>query len=569
MTRHHLPFFGHLVVWPFLFVAFVLLTAQGCGSDADPDAFGASSGGRRDSGDGDGICLLNNCDIDRDCGDCSEGRTSCFQKEHRCVACGPNAGGKNCAAGSTCTKYGNCVKNGVTCAEDANGVPTISCQNNADCGACGPKFQVCDRSTNKCVGCLPDNKTNCQSTDTCSKDNVCVPKCPKECKEDADCGECGANAKEAHACNKHVCAQCSPTKPCPDGGVCDLAHGTCVRPCGLGRPGVSNCREDGNCSGCQGTTDCREPAVGGGDGVCAAPVTGCSDLGKGVIVLPEPFSRFTNACSNDNDCSTINADINVGSLLREATGLDAIKDGNLSYGMRACASVEVLDKSCGVCVPCKQDTDCVDIDITQVAGDMFGPLGSVGAALLLDKAFGPNDRKIHMFCQNVAGDYGVCLPCPNILGRCAQTSDEVPPTGSCDHDVCETGTPLGMQCSAPCVAEVCAKDPYCCLKEWDLQCKTDVELYCKDRTCEPDKCTYREEGWYCFEDATKGGYRCTGDPENPGDPSTGGGHQCATGRSCVRTGNKGPKDKADLCQTEGDNNECPVGSLGKPRCVLD
>jgi hypothetical protein len=341
-----------------------------------------------------------------------------------------------------------------------------------------------------------------------------------------------------------------------------MDHGTCIKPCGLGRPGKSNCEGDANCGGCEGTTKCKLP-VNGGEGVCAAPATGCSDIGKNIFVLPDPFSRYTNLCSTDTDCSNVSVDLNVGKILRDVTGLDLIKDGNLSYGMHACASVEVLDKSCGVCVPCKQDTDCMDIDATKVAGDIFGPLGSIGASILLDKAFGPNDHKIHMFCQNVAGDYGVCVPCPNMLSRCAQTNDAVPASGSCDHGVCQSGNALGVNCELPCVAQVCAKDPYCCIKEWDYQCKVDVDLYCKDRTCEPDKCIYRPAGWYCFDDTSKGGYKCTGER---GVEQIAEGKQCALNQECRRDG-AGPKAPAILCTSEGDNVPgCPVGSLGKPKC---
>lgn len=561
---------SHLFALPLALLALLLVVAPGCGSDdEDPDAFG-SSGGKRDGGRGDGeddgICLLNNCDLDRDCADCSGERTICNKAEHRCIACGPNAGGKDCKAGSYCTKYGDCVPNGVTCAEDANGVPTISCKNTADCGACGPDYRVCNTSTGKCVGCVADNTTNCQSTDTCKNDE-CVAKCPAECSTDDDCGECGVPGREAHACNKHVCAQCSPTKPCADGKLCDLEHGTCVDPCGLGRAGVSNCTEDGNCAGCEGTTKCKLP-VNGGEGVCAVPANGCSDLGTGIFVLPDPFSRYTNACSNDEDCAGVSADLNIGKILRDITGIGGIKDGNLSYGMNSCASVEVLDRSCGVCVPCKQDTDCQDIDIKQVAGDLFGPLGSVGAAILLDKVFGPNDHKIHMYCQNVAGDYGACLPCPNMLARCAQTSEGVPAEGSCDHEVCETGGPLGLNCGS-CVQAVCAKDPYCCLKEWDYQCKVNVDLYCKDKTCEPNNCMYRDAGWYCNENAKLGGYECSGERDKKGTLQ---GHQCDGQTEECRTNGEGPKAPAILCTSETNQNGtnpvpgCPYGSKGKPKC---
>jgi hypothetical protein len=546
--------------------ALLMLLAEGCGSDGDPAPFksttGKRDGGSSGGGDDGQICLLNNCTDDTDCRDCDGERKTCDKAEKRCIACGPNAGNKSCKPGYYCTKYGDCSANSVKCDEDANGVPTIVCQNTADCGACGPKFKVCDTSTNRCVGCTTDNTSNCQSTDVC-KNDTCSPKCPKSCQADDDCGECGATGHEAHACNKHICAQCSPTTPCPDGGKCDFDHGTCIAPCGVPVQNASNssCTMDGQCSGCTGNTKCKLP-VNGGAGVCAVPAPGCSEVGH--VALPDPFNKFTNLCSTDNDCSNVSADLNVGKILRDMTGLGVIKDANLSYAMHACASVEVLDRSCGVCVPCKQDIDCSDIDITKVAGDMFGVLGSIGSRILLDKVFGPNDHKVHMFCQSVAGDYGVCLPCPNMLDRCAQTNDAVPPSGSCGHGVCQPGERLGIQCEAPCVAEVCAKDPYCCIKEWDYQCKTDVDLYCKGRTCEPDKCIYRDAGWYCFDDKTQGGYLCNGEP---GVEQIAEGHQCASGRGCKRTGS-GPKDPAELCTTESEGDpECPIGSKGKPKCV--
>lgn len=532
----------------------VLCAIPGCGSDADVGAFKPGSG----SSDGK-ICLLNNCTEDEDCDDCPSSATVCFVEEKRCIACGPDAGGKKCKSGQTCTKYGACVPDGLVCEEDENGTPTGSCDSDADCLACGPKFRVCDGG--KCIGCNAKNVTNCQSTDIC-REGACVARCPKECIADNDCGDCGVPGKEAHACNKHVCAQCSPTMPCPDGGKCDFEHGTCVAPCGLGKAGKSNCTEDGNCAGCTGTTTCKLPAVGGGEGVCAAPATGCEDLGKGIFVLPDPFSRFTNLCSDNTDCANVSADINVGSLLRDLTGLDAIKDGNISYSMRACAAVEVRDRSCGVCVPCKVDTDCTDIDITKLAGDLFGKVGSVASKLLLDKAFGPNDRKIHTYCQNVAGDYGACLPCPSPLTRCAQTAEGVPETGACNHDVCATGGPLGIQCDT-CTASVCAKDPYCCIREWDEQCKADVDLLCKDKTCLPDSCAFREAGWYCRSDPKLGGYRCDG---VPGNVQIAEGRQCIDDREC-KTEGEGPKAFAQLCTTESaGDEECPTGSLGKPRC---
>jgi hypothetical protein len=577
------------IAGPLAVLALMVVTAPGCGDDSGPAAFnpnlpgregGASSGGTGN----DTICLLNNCHTDQDCTDCTGGNTTCLQNEHRCIGCGANANGKSCGSGQTCTKYGNCVANGVTCAEDGQGVPTIKCKNTADCGACGPKFRVCDEAAGKCVGCSQSNTTNCQSTDFCSPTGTCTPKCPSQCNTDDDCGQCGSTAKPAGACNRHVCSQCSATKPCAS-GQCDLLHGTCVATCGKGRPGVSNCATDGDCAGCTGSTaadadvgkTCKLPINHAGDepdGVCAVKATGCSDLGKGVIVLPDPFSRATQACSGDPDCANQSIDIDVGKLLRDATGLSLIKDANISYAMHACASIEVQDKSCGLCVPCKVDNDCSDIDIDKLAGDAFGPLGSVAAKLLLDKAFGPSDHKVHMFCQNVAGDYGVCLPCGNILSACGdKTESDNPQATTCDHDACATDNPdvdnkpLSPTCGAPstCVADVCKKDPYCCTTAWDDACRTDVDLYCTDKTCQPNNCIYRPAGWFCNTDPTLGGYKCLGDGKDP-DGTTADGQQCQTGRKCT-TDKPGVKEPAVLC-TVNNTDECPGdNAIGRPKCV--
>ena len=50
----------------------------------------------------------------------------------------------------------------------------------------------------------------------------------------------------------------------------------------------------------------------------------------------------------------------------------------------------------------------------------------------------------------------------------------------CAHDPCVEGEALNAECD-PCVAEVCAEDPFCCETAWDSFCVTGV-LFC-GRTC--------------------------------------------------------------------------------------
>jgi hypothetical protein len=58
------------------------------------------------------------------------------------------------------------------------------------------------------------------------------------------------------------------------------------------------------------------------------------------------------------------------------------------------------------------------------------------------------------------------------------TSEAAP---ACPDAVCWVGPKLGVACD-PCVADVCAADPYCCEQEWDGACVNGAELAC-GRAC--------------------------------------------------------------------------------------
>jgi hypothetical protein len=223
--------------------------------------------------------------------------------------------------------------------------------------------------TGKCVACTDIDSSACQSTDYCLND-TCNPNCPSTCATDNDCANCGAPGNFAHACNNGHCSQCSPTYACPSGKIC-RSNGVCADKCG--QDGAGSCSSDGD-------------------------------------------------CIHDADCAGVGITIDVGKLLRDITGISQIHDADLEYPMKVCASVSVgsgpSQVSCGVCVPCRVDTDCDPIDVDGIAGEAFGPIGSVAAAILLDEVFGPNDHKVHMYCQEIAGGYGVCAPCPGIVYSC-------------------------------------------------------------------------------------------------------------------------------------------------------
>lgn len=378
---------------------------------------GTGTGGSTTGTGGAGAvaCIQNNCHSDAECGACPSGDTVCNTTSHRCVACG--TGGKTCPSGETCSSFGDCVPSGKTCPTDAQGTPTITCATSGDCVACDPLHQVCDMGTGKCVACTDIDSSACQSTDQCVND-TCKPNCPATCATDNDCSSCGAPGNLAHACNAGKCSQCSKTYACPSGKICG-ANGVCAPKCG--QDGAGSCSADADCTACSaGNTQCHAPI--NGPGKCGPQAAGCSDLGKGTVVLPSPWDQVTNLCSHDADCAGVGITLDVGKLLRDLTGISQIKDANLDYEMKVCAAVSVgvgaQNLSCGVCVPCRVDTDCAPINVDGIAGEAFGPIGSVAAALLLDQVFGPSDHEVHMYCQEVAGGYGVCAPCPGIVYAC-------------------------------------------------------------------------------------------------------------------------------------------------------
>jgi hypothetical protein len=452
-----------------------------CGDDsAQPDGSGGDGTG---GGANSGVCILHNCAEDAHCDGCAEGRNTCRIEEGgvgRCVACDAETG-TGCPAGQQCSSFGQCVPEGLECPTNPEGVPQISCTTSADCAACSPAHQVCDTSTNTCVACTENDTAECQSTDICL-DGQCAQACSAMCTVDNDCGMCPAKA-----CNKHKCSECSATYACPSGEYCNLDNGTCQKVCGkVGAPGV--CENDAECAGCGASlTNCDVP-INGGLGTCGPNATGCSDLGNGALVLPDPWGQVTQTCSNDNDCDGEGITYNVGEALRDLTGLgdDIIADANLEYPMAACASITIAGNSCGVCVPCRQDVDCMDIDIDQFTSDLFPGLGGIAVAVLLDQLFGPNDHKIYMYCEQIAGGFGICAPCPGLLNDCGVIGGGGGGGGSgnCDHSPDTEGGPLDPSCGE-CEETVCALDSYCCDTAWDDVCVDEAATECGNACHDP------------------------------------------------------------------------------------
>jgi len=492
-------------------------TGGAAGATGKGGAAGTAQGGSTQDA-ATGVCLLNNCKSNEECKGCGDSRQTCDTVKHTCIAC--NGTTLKCPDGQICSEYGTCISSDKTCPTDANGVPSINCTMDADCVACDAAHRVCDTTKNggkgACVGCSPSNLTQCLQSDYC-KDNKCTSKCPASCTADNDCMQCGGTGDSpnaAHACFNHKCAKCSPTFKCPADKQC--VNGTCVPPCGLPGPESGTCLTKEDCAYCgiadskpdadgglpTGTWDCKFPVNGADRGTCKPTAAGCEDLGKGVIVLPEPYNQYTELCSNDANCADVGIQYNVGKQIRDWMGsseLDlgfakvTISDASVTYGMNKCASINIInDKSCGICVPCKEDKDCKPIAIDPLFNDLFKgeALAQVAMAVLIDMLFGDiQEHNLNFFCQPVAAGYGACIPCANPFVSCAQGSSGG--SGNCDHDVCTAGTALDPKCG-DCAAEVCKNDNFCCTDEWDSVCVGAVNTYCAGGCggTNPDKCAH-------------------------------------------------------------------------------
>ena len=456
------------------------------------------------------ICLLTNCEVDAHCNGCTQERNTCLVAENRCVACNPTTQ-EGCEAPLVCSPAGICTEPTQVCPVDAEGVPTVDCSKNSDCFACSPAYQVCDLADNKCKGCTATNTSHCLENQWCNE-GECAAKCPKACFSDNDCQFCGSGDNMARACYAHKCSECSDTYPCAAGEICD--NGTCIPPCGVAdAPDPGACQSDADCLWCGGNLGdadspnawaCDFPINGATYGQCKPNAAGCSDLGSGTA-LPPPYNEVTNTCSTDADCSGVGIQYNVGKLIRDTAGVEKVDlgiteveigDAYVEYGMPACASLELTDDiSCGLCVPCRVDSDCAKIEVQPLLSDLFSDnaLANLAGKLLLDLLYGDNeDQALHFQCQQVAAGYGACIPCSNPLQACGE-APLTPGSGTCDHQVCEEGTALDPTCGA-CAEAICAQDSYCCTTDWDSTCVGLVDSLCTttctgDSSCGHGPCT--------------------------------------------------------------------------------
>lgn len=353
------------------------------------------------------------------------------------------------------------------CLTDDDGTPTISCGSDFDCSECDPLHRVCDGG--QCIGCTEENMKYCPSKQ-CNA-GVCAASCPAKCDDDADCGTCNSKGKKANVCNAHRCAECSPTQRCPEGKMC-TPQGSCVDACGT--DAKKTCVSDADCGGCKpGAYSCKQ-ALGASTGVCQPEVEQCGMLGD---ILPDAYDDALQTCESESSCTGQETEVALGELLQEYTGLDFIPKFNVGIPTQHCASVGIVGgDDCGVCAPCTEDSHCPVLDLNELPGVV-----ETAASWVVDLLGGDEGaQKVYMYCQNIAGEFGACLPCSSLTGDCRVGAYDSETTGSCSHDVCEEGGPLKASCDT-CAVSICDSDPFCCGADggtWDDKCVEQAVTAC-------------------------------------------------------------------------------------------
>lgn len=184
-----------------------------------------------------------------------------------------------------------------------------------------------------------------------------------------------------------------------------------------------------------------------------------------------------------------------------------------------CVTGSGLSSSCDPCVAsvCGANPGCCTTPIGTTAGSTCShdlcvtgaPLknGSPACDPCVATICSPGNPQFSFCCNQVTGQWtGECVQQVQLLcgkscntGTWTQTCVDLVNTQcgaycledttapACAHDKCYQGGPLSGACD-PCVADVCAADPFCCAGGWDGKCLQEVATICGETCPEQGQC---------------------------------------------------------------------------------
>jgi hypothetical protein len=183
-----------------------------------------------------------------------------------------------------------------------------------------------------------------------------------------------------------------------------------------------------------------------------------------------------------------------------SSGSGSGSGGQTSCAHSECAMGTKLVSSCDPCVAtiCAQDAFCCNTKWDSICvGESASVCGEScsGGGSSSSSGSGGESTCAHAECATGTKLVSGCDPCATKICStdpyCCSTAwdsicvgevtsvcgDSCTGTSTCSHADCSTGGKLVSNCD-PCVAEVCAKDPYCCSTAWDSICVGEVGSVC-------------------------------------------------------------------------------------------
>ena len=299
-----------------------------------------------------------------------------------------------------------------------------------------------NRGSEKC-GCETD--ADCNPGYTCKKApgaalGQCVP-CPEGCKSCKE-GQCYCDAAgnvPAPNNDPDQCADCSPSKPCPNEAEC--CNGLCCQVGWVCVGGQCQCDDDADCPAgqkCVNGTCCAGIVV---DGQCITPCPPkCAVCKDGLCYCdaagtkPAKDNNPANCdkeCYDNNDCAK--GDCCGGSCCSASAPKCLVSTSNCGTSQNCVGGGSSTTYKCvqcltnndcsgdtpycvnNVCVQCKEDANCPGDQVCQ-NGKCVTPSQTCTARC-------PNDTRC---CEDgFCNEYGMCQECPadsNCIGGCGNAS---------------------------------------------------------------------------------------------------------------------------------------------------
>ncbi len=417
----------------------------------------------------------NNCDgqVGEGC-TCTNGDTQkCYtgSKDTENVgAC--KDGSQKCGDGQwgTCTGDVTPTKekcNGVD--DDCDGVPDNGDPDSgAACttglkGICAAGQQHCEGGKLVCKELMPKGTESCNGLDD-------------------DCDGTVDNGIASKACTTGKFGACSPGTTACQGG-----QTVCVQ---TNQPSAEICNAQDE--DCDGVVDNGNPGGGqacatGQKGVCGPGTTACS---AGKIVCNQNVMASAEKCNGiDEDCDGVVDNGNPGGGLGCNTGLKGV----CAAGTTACTAGQVVCNQ-NVAASAEAPANCTDAK----DNDCNGVQDAADGGCTCGHALCATGAKLFSGCAtNAATNKCVQDICAADAFCCANTWDALCITevrticksltcaesaGACPAAPCTAGaSAYPNNCDsakANCVAQVCAKDSYCCSFVWDALCVNEVATFC-------------------------------------------------------------------------------------------